>query len=303
MSTEDIQFNESDFSSFADQLSLGQDGSTASPPEAPSPAAGAPASPPAPSASSPVLPDPYATPPSSWAKEYHTKWGGLDPDARKYIHQREEQMLSGIRQYAKAGEFGSKVQKVIEPFRELLETNGVDPVQAFESLFRAHVALTHGDDETKRNWANYIAQNYGLQQLLGAAQVQGPDPMLGQLQQQVQSLQQTIFNDQKQKIFNEIKAFASDPANEYFNDLYDDIVKEIQSGRAANIAQAYENAKWLNAGVRAKIIAKETATAPNTPAPAAQTKPLRSSGEPVSPAAAAAKSIDDTLEEAYSRLS
>ena len=310
MSTEDLDFSASDAAAFNDDFAsdLGQSGSANPGPSASATAvaqSGAPASPPASPAGAALpgtpstLPDPYSAPPKSWHSDYHAQYGTADPKLREYIHKREEQALAGIRKYAKEAEFGTKLREKMQPFEPLFQQYGVDPIQAFDSLLRVHVGLTHGDANQRKEWAKYLAENYNLQELLGPGQQN--DQTISELRQQLGRLETTLYADKRTKVEAEVQSFASDPKNEYFNELYDDICAAIQKGVASNISQAYEYAQWQNPGVRAKIIAKMAgqgqAVEPPKPTPA-PTAPLRSSPEPVA-ARKPVGDIDDTLEEAY----
>lgn len=266
----------------------------------------APASEPASEVQSPQLPDPYAAPPKSWAKDYHQGYQTLDPKLRSYIHQRESEQLAGISKYRKEAEFGSKLRERMTPYESLLQEHNIDPVQAFDTLMRVHVGLTMGSPEDKRQWAQYIQENYKLQELLQAAQAPAPDPVVQQLAAQVQSLQQNLFEQRKKEVLTEIESFAKDPKNKYFNDLYDDIVEIIKSGAADNISKAYEVAMWQNPKIRQQAAIELAAQLqgadsgkPNSGKPGQ--KPLRSSSEPVAPGKKPT-SIDDTLEEVANRL-
>ncbi len=214
-------------------------------------------------------------------------------------------MLQGITQYKRAADFGSRLQQQIQPYAQVLQQHNIDPVQAFDVMMRAHLGMTMGDAETKKQWAQYIVQNYGLDQVLGAAQAGDPQAqaVVQELKGQVSQLQEMILGDKRKAIEAEIQAFASNPENKYFDDLFDDIVQVIQKGQANNIAEAYQAAMWLNPAVREKVIAERLAAQSQTPGPSPKptNAPLRSSSEPTIPSRAAS-SIDDTLEQAYSRV-
>jgi hypothetical protein len=309
VSEENYELNDSDYASMSEGIAnvttdLGQGSENAE-----GPAVGAPASPLA--APVPALPDPYAQAPKSWKKDHHERYAKADPEMRQYIHQREEEFLRGIGGYKKDAEFGTRLREKLQPFQGLLDQHGVDPIQAFDSLFRAHVGLTMGNADERKQWAQYIVQNYGLDALVGLAQGNAQDPasnpVVQQLQSRVEQMQSVIFEDKRAAIESEIKIFASDPKNKYFDELFDDMKQLIEEGRAKNIASAYEQAQWLNPEVRAKLMAdavkEATAVTPQPSlrkAPAPSAPPLRSSAEPVSPSAKRG-SIDDSLNEAYAR--
>lgn len=312
MSTENENldlFDDSAMSSLVD--SLGQD--TESGPVGAANADGAPATPPA-AAAPPVgaLPDPYASPPKSWAKEYHDTYGKSDPALRKYIHQREEEALRGISQYRQRAEFGSKIQQKLQPFQELLTQHNVDPAEAFDVMLRAHVGLTLGDAEQKKQWAQWLYQNYGMEGLIAAqqapAQGQGVPPEVSQRLERLDRLEQAYYADKRKEIEREVDAFAKNPENTYFGELVDDITQLISSGMAKNIAEAYEQAKWKNASVRAKVIAEMTNSdgkppsgGKKEPQKANAPAPLRSSTEEIVPKGQRG-SIDDTISEVVDRL-
>jgi hypothetical protein len=311
MSTEEITLNDSDFASMSDGLVDAQE-QLGQAPESPDPVGGSGAPPSPVTEPTAGLPDPYAAPPKSWKKELHGKYATADAEMRQYIHQREEEALRGIGTYKKDAEFGTRLREKLQPYQHLLDQHKVDPIQAFDSLFRAHVALTMGDADSKKQWAQYIIQNYGLDTLAGLSQGTAQDPasnpVMQELRSNVERLQSVIFEDKRNAIEGEIKAFASDPKNKYFDELFNDMKQLVEEGRAKNIASAYEQAQWLNPVVRAKIMADAVKEATAAGAPmqgklsrSSTSPPLRSSAEPVV-ASKKRGSIDDTLEEAYSRV-
>ena len=204
-------------------------------------------------------------PPKSWAKDYHEHWGKLDPAIQEYVEKREKQMLDGLDQYKTHNEFGAKLRPVFEPYRDFLQQNNLDEVKATQYLLAAQHRLATGDMETRRSMLQQLAQSYGID-LAGAPQSQQQgsqyDPQITPLLQKVNNLesvlQRTAEYQQKQtleKVSGEVNAFASDPANEYFDECAEDITQLIRLGM--DLPQAYQKAVWANPVTREKLIEKE----------------------------------------------
>jgi len=251
--------------------------------------------------------------PASWSKEQHDNWSKIPKEAQEYVELREKQMLDGIEQYKQGYQQAVEMQRIIEPFRGSLQKHGVSETQAIQNLFGHHIALTEGSTESRQAAFVALGQNLGLIPQEGQTQA---DPRTQELQQRLERIerqeQQRIQQAQQQsysKIEQEVNAFASDPKNEYFDEVADDVVMLLKSG--IDLQSAYEKAVWANPITRAKELAKSTAeqtktlTAKNTEAAKAAKKasstnirPLNSSKKSSEPA----QSWDQTMEETLARI-
>ncbi len=119
------------------------------------------------------------------------------------------------------------------------------------------------------------------------------------------------LQQRQQQVQQEVRAFATDPANVYFNELADDIAMLLKSKVCSSLKEAYDKAVWANPQTRAKEItrleaeanAKRQREAEDRAAAArkANGANLRTRDRPASPTAAKG-TIDDTLTETLAAI-
>jgi hypothetical protein len=192
--------------------------------------------------------------PKSWSKEHHERWGKLDGDTQGYIELREKQFLDGLEQYKGDAGYAKQMREVITPYKELLQSQGVDEAQAISYLLNVHQALSTGTPEQRAQLFAQLGQDLGI----GQQQQDPNDPMLD-LRKKVESLesdrqaqQQRFQQERRQKADLEISTFAADPAHAYFNDVAPDMVQLVKAGMS--LKDAYETAVYRNPVTRQKEI-------------------------------------------------
>lgn len=279
----------------------------------------------------PVAPAaPLFSPPKTWRKEAAEAFATLPPLVQEEITKREQDIFRGISQYKEHAQIGQVFDTTLKPMLPLFQKYNLNPADAAKRALTAHFNLTLAAPEVKVELARTLLRDYGIPlEALGlpdgttsAVQAQS-NPILeqriSQLQQQLAEVgQTTTFMQQRyaeqvrSQTRGTVDKFADDPANIYFNDLTDDMVRLIQSGAAQDLPEAYEKAVWLNPVVRAKEIARLSAaqsaqsatqsTAKISEARRASAVNVRSQGHPTSGPADPLGSIDDTLTATMKRI-
>ena len=190
--------------------------------------------------------------PQSWKKEMHETWNGLTKEAQEYIELREQQMKEGIDVAKEDYEYGRTLRETLSPYKQMLESQNVNEVDAVKYLLNAHYNLSNADEDGKIKLFNQMAQSYGIH--LDGSKVA---PEIQSLQQEIQNLRQIVGQTQQEsqqekqsKIEKEVAAFASE--HEFFDDVADDIVPFINAGHT--LSEAYEKAIWANPVTRQKEI-------------------------------------------------
>jgi hypothetical protein len=221
-------------------------------------------------------PSPPAPPefplPKSWKKEMESHWGPLSPDVKKYIQAREADVAKGFSTYEPSHKNWTKL---IEPFSPLLSQNpGVDPVSLLQNLMRNHLALVQSEPQARVELAKRLLQGYQIDP--GAFNGASPPPAIppelqqalgrvSSVEQNLQSLQQTLQQGQLAEQTRLVEAFAADPANKHFEEVSEDILNLLKTGACKDLKSAYETAIWANPVVRQKLLAKPPAPAVPTP--------------------------------------
>lgn len=201
--------------------------------------------------------------PKSWKKEWEADWKATPKSAQDKFLEREKQMLQGLEQYKEHNEFGRTIKDVVKPYENYLQTQGVDSVKAVQYLLSAQYRLSTGDYQTKIQMLHELAKGVGvdLGQIGGQNTQNDPNnelnPLLNDIKgikSELQAWKEANTNQVRQKVAQDVTAFASDPAHPYFDEVADDIARMIQMG--ADLGTAYEKAVWANPVTRAKELAR-----------------------------------------------
>jgi hypothetical protein len=202
--------------------------------------------------------------PQSWSKDKADVWNRIaDPDVKAQILHREKQMLEGLSQYKEHNEFGRTIKDVVKPYENYLQTQGVDAVKAVQYLLSAQYRLSTGDQQTKITMLRDLAKGIGLDfdkisgQTAQTTQNSEFDPLWNEikgLKSQLTARQEAETEQVRQKVAQDVGAFADDPKHAYFDEVADDLAKFIKIGDSLEVA--YEKAVWANPVTRAKELAR-----------------------------------------------
>jgi hypothetical protein len=200
--------------------------------------------------------------PASWAKDQHENWSKIPKEAQDYIETREKQMLDGIEQYKEGHRYAQEVDRALQPFREDIKSLGIPEPQVIYNLMTHHQALTKGSLEQRQEAFLRIGMESGIipkeGQTLPDKHTQELEQRLSRIEQQEREIQSRYENEELQRITQTVDSFASDPKNQYFNELADDIAILLRTG--LDLQTAYDKAVWANPATRAKELEKERAS-------------------------------------------
>lgn len=253
--------------------------------------------------------------PKTWRPEAAAKFATLPLEVQQEVLKREEDIFKGLESYKADASIGKALKGIVQPYMQIFQAQGVDPMQQVSDLMRAHVALATGTPEQKQQFFQHLAKEYGVD--LGTEapyidpQVAGLQKQLADLQSRLNGREQHEANEARSKLQAEIDSFASDPAHQYFDEVANDIAGLLRSGAAKDLKNAYEKAIWANPITRAKEQARLTADADaKAKAEAAEKakQARKATGANVKSSAKAASgtaplgSIDDTLNAALANI-
>jgi len=215
----------------------------------------------------PITPEQLAAlePPKSWEKDMHPYWSKTDRKVQEYYLKREKQMLDGLEQYKQDAQYAKPFREVLTPYQQMLQSLNMPPQQAVDALFKAHMRLTTGTPEARRQAYLDLGKNLQipLEQLQAAQAQQAPvDPKLQELEQKFSAIEYQLTQRQQAELkaaqdvaTKEVEAFASDAkAHPYFDEVATDIAAFVAQGKT--LPDAYEMAVWANPVTRQKEIAR-----------------------------------------------
>jgi hypothetical protein len=215
------------------------------------------------------------------------QWSDLPQAVRDEFTRLEDTFQKGKAEWGTKAQRLNRFDELIGPRRERWAMNGLDEFAGIQTLLAAqdvldrepvqgilHVARSYGVTPA------HLAQAFGLTQANGAAPAgaegghaptAAPDinavlqQALTPLQQQVQTLQRELQSahqrteaEQLASAQAEVQAFASDPANLYFDNVRDRVAALIQAGQAKGLSDAYQMAIWADSEIRPLLLKAQT---------------------------------------------
>lgn len=203
-------------------------------------------------------------PPKSWEKDMHPYWSKLDRKVQDYYIKREKQMLDGLEQYKQDAQYAKPFREVLTPYQQMLQSLNMPPQQAVDALFRAHMRLTTGTPEQRRQAYLDLGKNLQIQleQANGQAEQAVVDPKVAALEQKFSAIEQQLtarqqaeYKAAQDQASKEVEVFAADTkAHPYFDEVATDIAAFVQQGKP--LQDAYDAAVWANPVTRQKEIAR-----------------------------------------------
>ena len=218
--------------------------------------------------------------PASWSPTAREVWKTLPAAAQAEIVRREGDMARYVNEMAPARNIAERFTQTIQPFLGTIQQEGVDPLTAVRNLMQVTQTLRQGTQYEKARTVADIVKVYGVDigtldsALVGVAPPEGqagvPDSQyvqqlvqqqLAPLYQAAQARQQAVVQQAEGEAQSELGAFASDPKNEFFEDLRHEMADIIElgekHGRNVTLEQAYERAAMLHPEVSKVMLARQ----------------------------------------------
>ena len=232
-------------------------------PAAPAAAVEPPKSPDQPAAQATEAQSEPIRPPASWSAEAKSLFATLPPAIQAEAAKRERDIDKALQERAQQLKSYEPLDAVIAPIRDRLALAGTDAPTYFRSLVAADDMLR---GPNKLQAIAQIAQGYGidLRALVNGQQqpqqAQQLDPFmqrLSTLEQHIAQQQQVAQQQAHQSTTAEIASFAADPKNLYFENVRPTMARLIQSGQAATLKDAYEQAVWADPTTRPLMLQQQ----------------------------------------------
>ena len=218
---------------------------------------------------------PTVTVPASWKPEMREKFAELPEDVRSYVMQRENEMSTKFRENAQARQIAEQFHQTINPYMDLIEQQGSNPYAAVKEVLEVAKRLNSG---TQREKAELLGELFSIHQIdlndlnevlterLSAPQ---PTPAEKAIQQQLARLEKRLapapapqanpaFGGEPVNIAKIISDFATDPKNEFFATVRDDMTTLLTTGRTNDLKEAYDMAVRVHPEIQ-KVLADRRA--------------------------------------------
>lgn len=247
--------------------------------------------------------------PGSW-RDRRDVWDSLTPAAKAKVLIREQQIHDGHKMYEDGYKRWDSISRASRNYMPLLEAEGVALEQVIPNLLAAAHLLRAGTAAEKRALIKNWVDHFGVQ-LDDEAPEEYVDPTVAELKSRIDrdisgqlgSLRQQMNQIMSQSHEKEIREFASDEKNKYFDRVAPDIAKFIRSGAATTLSKAYDMAVWANEEIRKEMM--DTHGSPSKEAAAAIKRgpsSIRGSGKPAGLSQKPSKSWESSIGDYYDQI-
>tara|TARA_R110000868_G_scaffold376148_9_gene640976 strand:+ start:3522 stop:4532 length:1011 start_codon:yes stop_codon:yes gene_type:complete len=215
--------------------------------------------------------------PSSWKPDAQAAWVKADngeeltKEEIKSLalesERRESDFHKGVSEFKEHAQKARAYEAAINPYKQHLQSLGIDAPTAISGLLKAEQMLRTGDPATKAQYLLKLAKDYRID--IGVLGNQEPqqqyqtDPQSVYMMQQLHALQQEQKQLREQREYQENQnALASldefsKSGNIHLDEVRNDMADLLESGKATSLQDAYEKAIWLNANVRTTLIEQQ----------------------------------------------
>lgn len=207
--------------------------------------------------------------PQHWSDSDKTLFAGQPREVQQFMLDRHKAMEGDYtRKSMEVADFRrtwEPVQDIFAPYEQELRASGTSPGQLVNQWAGTYLALQNDPAGTLRALAN----QYGVD--LAADDEGYTDPVVGNLQQQLHQLQNSMAQREQMEYaskqaaiestihdFKEMKTEAGELAHPYFDDVMEDMLAlasaERAAGRNPEIHTLYEIAVWMNPSLRERQV-------------------------------------------------
>lgn len=263
--------------------------------------------------------------PVSWPAEMKAKFGTLPPDVQEYVHKRESESQQAISRMGNQIASVKPVVEILEQYKGRFEKAGLAPAEGIDRLLNVEAMLEANPYTAIQQIANAYGVDLGLfngGQPSGEsnAEIAGLKRQIEHLTSQLQETSTRVMTrEQREQIAEQqaveaqIAEFVKDKPD--FDALEAEMLVAIPAIRQQKrglspkevLAEAYEQAKWLNPQTREKMLAEQRKAeaakqAEEAKKRAAEAKKVnRVNVRAQEPVTGLARSSDDTLREIAAR--
>jgi hypothetical protein len=208
--------------------------------------------------------------PKTWnqaSKGYWDKlsghWVKLPPEVQQLIDSREQEVHKGFTRQDDERAFGREMHKAVQPYLQLIQSEGGTPARAVSNLLQTAALLRTGTPEQKTQAIMNVVRAFNVQIPGSDGKPVESNAEIAALREQVSRMenyiQQRHWNEQQQtqaSIESEIETFASDPKNAHFETVKADMAALLKEGRAKDLQDAYDKAMWAHPDLRGQLLAE-----------------------------------------------
>ena len=205
--------------------------------------------------------------PQALSGEMKAKWKDLPADVRAEWSKRENDINQALTRHDGDLNMGRKMKEAINPYMATIQAEGGTPEGAVKDLLNTAYVLRTGSASQKVALLQEIAQQYGIDMNQAMQPQQQVNPDIAYLMNEIAALRQStnpeaIRNQLQEQmesanIKTEVDAFASNPKNNFLEQVKPLMASLLSSGQAKDLQEAYDKACWSDPTIRTSLLAAQ----------------------------------------------
>lgn len=207
-------------------------------------------------------------PPATWSAAAKEEWKNATPVLKQEILKRETDFHKMVTHHEGDLNLGRTFKEVVAPYMANIQAEGLTPTAAVAGILKNDHFLRTAPAAARTAKFYELASYYGVD-ISNPPEQTYEDPTITELKQQIEQLKQTanpehiknqLQQEQEDASFKqELVAFASDPANAYFDQVRPLVATLIGSGQAKDLKEAYDMACNARPDIRSALLQKQKA--------------------------------------------
>jgi len=205
--------------------------------------------------------------PDRYPNAVKAKWKELPVEVQRDLAKSAEDFHKELTRHDEERVLARQFKETVAPYIAQIRAEGSDPIKATQALYDTAYRLRNGTPQQKAQLLLETARAYGADMSIFNQQQMQPQvhPMLQQTMQELHSLkaqmeQQEALKKQQEEagLHQTIDAFKNDPKNVHFETVKAHMASLLQSGLAADLQDAYDQAVYANPQTRASLLTQAT---------------------------------------------
>lgn len=212
-------------------------------------------------------PPPTGKQPVGWTKEELAGWETMPPHHQAAVMRREQEINTVLYRTAQERKFAAEVQQSLQPYMQMIQSEGATPVQAIRSVMETAAFLRTASPQDKAVRVAQMIQQFGvpikeLADALDRAPSYDPTPQVMQaVRQELAPVMQMLQQQEQQTLADAqrgVDSFLSDTQYPYAKTVAP-IMGELMEAAAARgqqmtLQDAYQRATLLHPEISQRVI-------------------------------------------------
>lgn len=223
---------------------------------------------------------PKSRAPGSWKPSAREKWAGMAPEVQQEVLRREREISNGFNEIATVKKFHQDYGSIMTQHQAIINAEGGDGMKMTRDLYQTAATLYNGTPVAKAQTIAAFIRNFGIDLPMLDGILAGDPPKQGQqgggqqggnqdagayirniIQAELAPLLGQRTKQDEAEVGQSLEEFASDPKNEFFEDLREDMADILEMGakrgKKISLQDAYSRASMLNTEIAGVIKERE----------------------------------------------